>query len=583
MGSCLSTWLQSMFQKSMHRSLQRFPEFQITKETPDNDIVDILNNCFGHRTTLNHGEFFVSGDYKASTDNLSPHVSDLVCDAIADRMRLGPFASRMLKSSLTGHRLINGSDPDVPYVNQTWGQLMGSPTSFPVLCIANLAITMAALNKGRGERSKRYLGTSGVCVNGDDVGFSCDLEGYKTWKQYATLCGLTPSEGKNFKSTQFLQLNSKMFVPRNFVGPLDQHAVRRRKHFQFIPSVSLAILSVGDGLSVNPPTLGEFGYLAKSLQSAFLAGASNDRDRDRLNQIWLSCWSDQLKHLTYNGHINWFIPVCFGGFGLVPTRPIEANEAQLRAAAWFRDHTNGPTPNLRYAITEGLTNLHDVEQSVMKALCEGSFIEVARVTGSPDDPVEFMVPNLISLLALSGFAHGNLKAAVMRDKKGQPIESDRWQDLKGKDKLVAQTNTRLASTYDDKRHVCLFTEQSQVHRPERGFWVHNLKTVRSAASATARTMSLDEIRSHINARDVWVLKPGVSYESSFGMNLSEANPGVSMIPRLRPVPRNILFESAPHVKLAGPVDLVYGPLPSIINSIPYDELHHISPNFLDQH
>jgi len=103
-------------------------------------------------------------------------------------------------------------------VKQASGQLMGSPTSFPVLCIANMALTCAALEMVEGPGS-RPIGSSGVEVNGDDVGFVAKREAILSWQRLTTTFGLSPSVGKNFVSREFLQLNSKMFRIESFDSP----------------------------------------------------------------------------------------------------------------------------------------------------------------------------------------------------------------------------------------------------------------------------------------------------------------------------------------------------------------------------
>ncbi len=68
---------------------------------------------------------------------------------------------------------------------QKWGQLMGSPASFPVLCIANLAMSVTALRSVEkwSVPSPRPIGRSGILVNGDDIAFRAEREAIEGWQE----------------------------------------------------------------------------------------------------------------------------------------------------------------------------------------------------------------------------------------------------------------------------------------------------------------------------------------------------------------------------------------------------------------
>jgi len=103
--------------------------------------------------------------------------------------------------ALTGHV----ADENAPRVEgnedrrQQWGQLMRSPASFPILCIANLAMSVAALRLEEkwDVESPRPIGRSGVLVNGDDIAFRARRAAIEHWQWITSAYGLSPSVGKN--------------------------------------------------------------------------------------------------------------------------------------------------------------------------------------------------------------------------------------------------------------------------------------------------------------------------------------------------------------------------------------------------
>jgi len=165
-------------------------------------------------------EHYISGDYSAATDNLDPEVSNAICDEISRSANWHTDFKTLYEDSLTKHRIYHGSKKIKPEEldekglldnssPQKWGQLMGSPTSFPVLCIANLAITRYCLEVTYGRSFT--LEQTGILINGDDIGFVINATGYELWKRMTSTVGLTPSMGKNFCSEDFIVLNSTFY------------------------------------------------------------------------------------------------------------------------------------------------------------------------------------------------------------------------------------------------------------------------------------------------------------------------------------------------------------------------------------
>jgi hypothetical protein len=389
-GPTMPYWVCQVIQKAVHGALQDLPEFQLTRESPDRDIEDLLTGVLG-TGLLSPNLFYVSGDYTGATDNLHPGVSNLVGHHLGSAMDLTPDLADLFLRALTGHVLVSSDGAER---GQKWGQLMGSNVSFPVLCIANLALTIMALRRSEGTFSSpkrgvvaprrflgREVGRSGILINGDDIGFIASDVSYAEWSRVTSLFGLSPSVGKNFRSRDFIQLNSQMFrvstvfdplpllgdlsdLPSGLAAQLAPVMVRPRRAWVRIPSASLAVLC--------PPrvvTASEFFLAAPSWQATFLS-STDGAEADRLNSIFLDVWSSFLKLLP-TGLMNWFVPRLLGGFGLRPTRPFTMNEVQKHIAAFLRDNTSPESmrlSRLRWDSPDATTTTRSASDFILRRL-----------------------------------------------------------------------------------------------------------------------------------------------------------------------------------------------------------------------
>jgi len=103
---------------------------------------------------------------------------------------------------------------------QTNGQLMGHVLSFPILCLLNLAcyhdsweiaVYGSARAAARSDGLHLVNGVPPVLINGDDIGFWTDQGQYEVWRDNLCRWGFVMSVGKNFVSSDFIQLNSTLF------------------------------------------------------------------------------------------------------------------------------------------------------------------------------------------------------------------------------------------------------------------------------------------------------------------------------------------------------------------------------------
>jgi len=362
---------------------------------------------------LRPGEVWVSGDYTGATDNLKSEVSEIIVSEICRVAQLSDSTSRLFKVALTGHGL---ELPNGDVIAQTNGQLMGSPVSFPVLCIANLALTVVALRRVEGQTS-RPIGHSGIAINGDDIGFGAGPDGIASWKEVTTEGGLSQSVGKNFESSDFIQLNSQMFrIESRQIDARYALKAQQVSRWVRVPQASLQVLA--------PPrdvTFGEYALSAPQWQSTFL-NVFTGEERDRLNSLFLECWSPFNNRLP-SELMNWFIPRALGGFGLLPTRTVHCTERQLHIAAHFRDNTD-PTSarlqRLRWEPVEAATSAFADTQKFTDLLVKGGLLEW-RWLDADEEEVDTSV--VTQSLVLSGWSHSTKKGTMGRISESVSLEN----------------------------------------------------------------------------------------------------------------------------------------------------------------
>nr|UJQ92752.1 MAG: putative RNA-dependent RNA polymerase [Narnaviridae sp.] len=184
-----------------------------------------LSQIFGNSPLFTRkskdGGFFVSGDYESATDLLHPYLSEVANEAICQRLRIPLEDQKVLKQCLTGHSLKYTKKGT--FYKQQWGQLMGSPSSFPILCLINLAATKVAYEEycrsigSLGKNEFLVLSEIPMCVNGDDILFwAYNTAHYDIWKDVTKQCGLKFSLGKNYTHRNVAIINSELYFFGSF-------------------------------------------------------------------------------------------------------------------------------------------------------------------------------------------------------------------------------------------------------------------------------------------------------------------------------------------------------------------------------
>lgn len=317
---------------------------------------ELINKVIGRITDE---EILVNGDYKASTDNLHSWVSECLANELCDILNENALGMEhdklgeqflitekhreMLIRSLIHHQfIIDGQLHD-----QKEGQLMGSISSFPFLCLANAAFCRWALELAdsceyRLVDKRSTIRRAPLLINGDD----CTLRGSrlflrKCWEEITSFGGLTSSVGKTFfslPSHPICMINSVAFD-----YDFSSHLWVERKY------VNMGIL-LGKKRSIgcsnheesDQVSYGELGVLHRELY------------RQAPPEIWEQVSS---RFVYYNANtlkqypsIPWHMPEYLGGPGLVPKGPIPDVDLECATLLIMNMKSSGGFHKKRYAV-----------------------------------------------------------------------------------------------------------------------------------------------------------------------------------------------------------------------------------------
>jgi hypothetical protein len=371
----LNTFLKPL-QKFLWRQMSAHPMFVLTGRPVDPWVIQDRLGC-----KLRGDQGFLSVDYEDATNGMFSDCSQAAVDAISECIGLDAVTRHLFLRSLTGHVLENPVKKG-EYSQQTRGQLMGSITSFIVLCVVNAAILrwVKELDDGR----IYTLRDCGALVNGDDGLLRCTRLGKMYWEQISSFCGLKPSIGKVYFTREFANINSTNFLfdavghEENFTAG-GHLLTTRRRHFTRTPFLRLSLLyglqrSSGTGNASAPLT--SLGAQCQELLAFCPTG-----DKERILSSWISLHREQLVE----ARIPWFIPSALGGLGLpiLDSRDpsLRPSDLDLRVARKVHDHPGryprplAPTPGAwfvwkvaqKHAVALGLSKT-DAERRFLSEL-----------------------------------------------------------------------------------------------------------------------------------------------------------------------------------------------------------------------
>jgi hypothetical protein len=333
------------YQPRIHHEMASQEPFRLTQGPLMADDIDRLLVKAG-RFNHTHGGFWVSGDYEAATDGLHPDLSEACMQEICRSLNIDFVDQQLLIHALTGHRIVWVGDGDLDggglwvdpegrsSKDQNWGQLMGSPVSFPVLCLVNAAITRMWFEREMGFRIK--LREMPLLVNGDDILFWCpSVEAYARWKETVSRAGLKPSVGKNYTSDSFLVINSQIWSVKRSIDFFGQEIW---VNTGLLPSMNLGLL-FGTTKSESSHSMEKALFGSHEAQRDSLNLRAHDwvagypEDQDMMMSVFIQYWKSTLKSVPKE--VSWWVHPSYGGLGLPVTREVEITDRQRKLAAYL--------------------------------------------------------------------------------------------------------------------------------------------------------------------------------------------------------------------------------------------------------
>jgi hypothetical protein len=326
--------LARRWQRTIHPIMARHPTFNLTRSPIRQHHLDF----FSERLQRKEGMFIVSGDYESATDLLDPELSVYCLGKVLQRIGAHVEAPS-LTTALTGH-LLHKRVGDAGE-RQTWGQLMGSPVSFPVLCLINAAVTRLAIDlraDPENDGSPRApLDSYPLLINGDDVGFETDAEGYAIWKEWTMKAGLKFSLGKNYTHRSVLILNSQLYRMHDQVDFFGQVTERLWKEEHLQVGLLWGQVKGVCRESSEQSLFEDSQYLDSAMSVAQMAQTLLDTfphcPQDLLISRLLLRQRSSLVRVPPG--MPWFAPRRLGGVGIPMTRDVAMSKKQLKLCAFM--------------------------------------------------------------------------------------------------------------------------------------------------------------------------------------------------------------------------------------------------------
>lgn len=231
-GEAVPYYASKELQKRLHAILRSYDCFRlIGRPLCPTDLMDCAANPV--KTGTGKTKWF-SVDYSSATDCLSASLSARILGYLIQDLpkRMQEIWLRVLAPHLCEYPPVKvkktGGKHDssrceacqagvcsgqyqkveVPPVLQKNGQLMGSPLSFPILCLANLGLYLEVIRDDPRSLQEKL---AGVLVNGDDMLY---VAPESLWERHISLgrtVGLEMTPGKAYKHTVFANANSTCF------------------------------------------------------------------------------------------------------------------------------------------------------------------------------------------------------------------------------------------------------------------------------------------------------------------------------------------------------------------------------------
>lgn len=340
-GNAAPYYISKRLQKALHTVMRGMDCFRlIGAPLGAVDLIDLAMNKV--QTGTGQYEWF-SIDYSAATDRLSARLSASILHYLVEGQDLA--MQNVWKAVLAPHfcKYPFPYDKAVPAVQQVNGQLMGSILSFPILCLANLALYLTTVQEDtRSLRDK----LKGVLVNGDDMLYVAPSDLWKVHVQNGKRVGLTMSPGKAYHHPVYANANSACyhFDLRQFKTVSHRQLTGMRRS----NGVPTPVWSVSSSIAPRSSVPFSIPFLNTGLyfgQNKVLGGDDHDVEKsfsstiNRLVQgalpgkaagllaMFLNRHKAEVQRETYGRNL--FLPQSLGGMGVNPVEGFTSTKVTL--------------------------------------------------------------------------------------------------------------------------------------------------------------------------------------------------------------------------------------------------------------
>jgi hypothetical protein len=382
-----------MYQPLLHRGISERHPFRLTMGPMDREHLQELLEKSRRFMGTSPG-VWVSGDYASATDNLNPILSEVAMETACAALKI-PWEDRfLLRDALTRHNIESAHDGSCDL--QTNGQLMGSPVSFPILCLVNAAVCryVSELSIGRKIKLCDWAGL----VNGDDVLLWLPDDGpsYDRWKHLTSKCGLVPSMGKNYTSRSHVIINSEIWKIHHNADYFGQTywAIDEK-----LPLLNLGLL-YGESKSESPLAREKTMFGSHHMQRDSIGQRCRDFvdsafDKDKACSLFIKKNKTDLDQLPRE--VNWFVHPSLGGLGFPVTREVEIPHVHRKIAGLF---WHADIPEVRNLSITYRQPLPDFVESVMACQMRAERqlgVRYAKVEKSAESCLWSILPGFIVL------------------------------------------------------------------------------------------------------------------------------------------------------------------------------------------
>ncbi|APG77205.1 RNA-dependent RNA polymerase [Hubei narna-like virus 2] len=416
--------LARRWQKTVHGILRQHPTFRLIGGPIDFEALDYI----AKRSKVD-GRSWVSADYTAATDNLNPQLSLVALEEICQILNIPLEEQIVLRKALSNHMMYLDEHDEDPRA-QRWGQLMGSPVSFPILCLVNAAVTRFSLEVSNWCVGTQLLTDLPMLFNGDDAGFRANPSEYLIWKGITRSAGLEFSVGKNFFSPDTLVINSQVHKCEIRADYFGQQYWRLRVE----PTLATSLLY--GQVRVQTTNANDKTHLVTSNLSVGrnLGQMCQDLVRDWTGETrdWLVGRFIELNRSTLKccaSGQSWYLPRTLGGLGVPEWSGSEVRPAQLKLAAYLATRSLGDPALRDYLYPDMPDFLRDYLYPDMPDFLRtyiGDRCKAMREAGVPDGEMSLRggLPGLAlwSCLGAAGGDQGELYKKSLRS----------WESLKKK-------------------------------------------------------------------------------------------------------------------------------------------------------